>query len=87
MIKANIALHCKIDTSLQRIMYHYKYIVMLLVSLWMGTWIHICNIYATYMQHICNIYTYIHIYATLTRATSIFRPNISSYDTKRQRNK
>ena len=54
MIKANIALHCKIDTSLQRIMYHYKYLVTLLVSLWMGTWIHICNIYVTYTH----IYTY-----------------------------
>ena len=58
MIKANKALHCKIDTSLQRIMYHYKYLLTLLVSLWMGTWIHICNIYATYMQHI-HMYTHI----------------------------
>ena len=29
LIKANIALHCKTDTSLQRNMYHYKYLVTL----------------------------------------------------------
>ena len=29
LMKANIALHCKTDTSLQRNMYHYKYLVTL----------------------------------------------------------